>query len=310
MLYIGVDKMAIPTYEEVMLPLLKILSNGGTHNYKEFEEKLKEEFNLTEEEVNLRRESGVKIFYNRIGWAATYLKKAGLIESPKRGEFKITEEGNRLLAEGIKHLDYKYLMKYDSFKEFKLHKEVISPEEDERKLEDNMTPFERISNAYDEIKNSLIDELLQKLKEVDPYKFEEIVLDLLIKMGYGGSKDEAKEMTQKTGDEGIDGIINEDKLGLDKIYIQAKRWKDSPVRRPIIQSFAGALDGQGANKGIFITTSNFTNEAKEYAEKLSNKKIILIDGLKLAEYMIDFNVGVAVQEVYEIKRIDSDYFEE
>ena len=201
-------------------------------------------------------------------------------------------------------------MKYDSFKEFKLHKEVISPEEDERKLEDNMTPFERISNAYDEIKNSLIDELLQKLKEVDPYKFEEIVLDLLIKMGYGGSKDEAKEMTQKTGDEGIDGIINEDKLGLDKIYIQAKRWKDSPVRRPIIQSFAGALDGQGANKGIFITTSNFTNEAKEYAEKLSNKKIILIDGLKLAEYMIDFNVGVAVQEVYEIKRIDSDYFEE
>jgi len=302
--------MAIPTYEEVMLPLLKILSNGGTHNYKEFEEKLKEEFNLTEEEVNLRYQSGVKIFYNRIGWAATYLKKAGLIESPKRGEFKITEEGNRLLAEGIKHLDYKYLMKYDSFKEFKLHKEVISPEEDERKLEDNMTPFERISNAYDEIKNSLIDELLQKLKEVDPYKFEEIVLDLLIKMGYGGSKDEAKEMTQKTGDEGIDGIINEDKLGLDKIYIQAKRWKDSPVRRPIIQSFAGALDGQGANKGIFITTSNFTNEAKEYAEKLSNKKIILIDGLKLAEYMIDFNVGVAVQEVYEIKRIDSDYFEE
>ncbi|WP_029689281.1 restriction endonuclease [Thermoanaerobacter sp. A7A] len=302
--------MAIPTYEEIMLPLLKILSDGGIHKYKELEEKLKNVFNLTEEEVNSRRESGVKIFYNRIGWAATYLKKAGLIESPKRGEFKITEEGSRLLVEGVKHLDYKYLMKYDSFKEFKLHKEIIGPEGDKRKPEDNMTPFERISNAYDEIKGSLIDELLQKLKEVDPYKFEEIVLDLLIKMGYGGSKEEAKEMTQKTGDEGIDGIINEDKLGFDKIYIQAKRWKERFVGRPIIQTFAGALDGQGANKGIFITTSNFTNEAKEYVEKLPNKKIILIDGHKLAEYMIDFNVGVTVQEVYEIKRIDNDYFEE
>ena len=306
----GVDKMAIPTYEEIMLPLLKILSDGGIHKYKELEEKLKNVFDLTEEEVNSRSESGVKIFYNRIGWAATYLKKAGLIESPKRGEFKITEEGSRLLAEGVKHLDYKYLMKYDSFREFKLHIDVIGPEVDKRKPEDNMTPFERISNAYDEIKDSLIEELLQKLKEVDSYKFEEIVLDLLIKIGYGGSKEEAKERTQKTNDEGIDGIINEDKLGLDKIYIQAKRWKDSPVGRPVVQAFVGALDGHGASKGIFITTSNFTKEAKEYVERLTSKKIILIDGYKLAEYMIDFNVGVTVQELYEIKRIDNDYFEE
>ncbi len=306
----GVDKMAIPTYEEIMLPLLKILSDGGIHKYKELEEKLKNVFDLTEEEVNSRSESGVIIFYNRIGWAATYLKKAGLIESPKRGEFKITEEGSRLLAEGVKHLDYKYLMKYDSFREFKLHIDVIGPKGDKRKPEDNMTPFERISNAYDEIKDSLIEELLQKLKEVDSYKFEEIVLDLLIKIGYGGSKEEAKERTQKTNDEGIDGIINEDKLGLDKIYIQAKRWKDSPVGRPVVQAFVGALDGHGASKGIFITTSNFTKEAKEYVERLTSKKIILIDGYKLAEYMIDFNVGVTVQELYEIKRIDNDYFEE
>jgi len=302
--------MAIPTYEEIMLPLLKILSDGGIHKYKELEEKLKNVFDLTEEEVNSRSESGVIIFYNRIGWAATYLKKAGLIESPKRGEFKITEEGSRLLAEGVKHLDYKYLMKYDSFREFKLHIDVIGPKGDKRKPEDNMTPFERISNAYDEIKDSLIEELLQKLKEVDSYKFEEIVLDLLIKIGYGGSKEEAKERTQKTNDEGIDGIINEDKLGLDKIYIQAKRWKDSPVGRPVVQAFVGALDGHGASKGIFITTSNFTKEAKEYVERLTSKKIILIDGYKLAEYMIDFNVGVTVQELYEIKRIDNDYFEE
>ena len=292
----GVDKMAIPTYEEIMLPLLKILSDGGIHKYKELEEKLKNVFDLTEEEVNSRSESGVIIFYNRIGWAATYLKKAGLIESPKRGEFKITEEGSRLLAEGVKHLDYKYLMKYDSFREFKLHIDVIGPKGDKRKPEDNMTPFERISNAYDEIKDSLIEELLQKLKEVDSYKFEEIVLDLLIKIGYGGSKEEAKERTQKTNDEGIDGIINEDKLGLDKIYIQAKRWKDSPVGRPVVQAFVGALDGHGASKGIFITTSNFTKEAKEYVERLTSKKIILIDGYKLAEYMIDFIVGVGVEK--------------
>ncbi|SHF27099.1 restriction system protein [Thermoanaerobacter uzonensis DSM 18761] len=302
--------MAIPTYEEIMLPLLKILSDGGIHKYKELEEKLKNVFNLTEEEVNSRSESGVKIFYNRIGWAATYLKKEGLLESPKRGEFKITEEGSKLLAEGVKHLDYKYLMKYDSFKEFKLHKEVKGPDGYKREPEDNMTPFERISNAYNEIKDSLIDELLQKLKEVDSYKFEEIVLDLLIKMGYGGSKEEAKERTQKTNDEGIDGIINEDKLRLDKIYIQAKRWKDRPVGRPDVQAFAGALDGHGASKGIFITTSNFTKEAKEYVERLTTKKIILIDGYRLAEYMIDFNVGVIVQELYEIKRIDNNYFEE
>lgn len=300
--------MAIPTYEEIMLPLLKILSDDETHKYKELEEKLKNVFNLTEEEVNSRRESGIKIFYNRIGWAATYLKKAGLIESPKRGEFKITEEGKKVLEEGIERLDDEFLMRYENFRKFKKAKKL--PEPPKKLPEDNMTPFERISNAYDEIKDSLIDELLQKLKEVDPYKFEEIVLDLLIKMGYGGSKEEAKEMTQKTGDEGIDGIINEDKLGFDKIYIQAKRWKDSPVGRPAVQAFVGALDGHGATKGIFITTSNFTKEAKEYVERLTSKKIILIDGYKLAEYMIDFNVGVTVQEVYEIKRIDNDYFEE
>lgn len=302
--------MAMPTYEEVMLPLLKILSDGRIHKYKELEEKLKNVFNLREEEVNLRHESGVKIFYNRIGWAAAYLKKAGLIDSPKRGEFKITEEGSRLLAEGVKHLDYKYLMKYDSFKEFKLHTKITDTKEDKRRPEDNMTPLERISNANNEIKNSLIDELLQKLKEVDSYKFEEIVLDLLIKMGYGGSKEEAKERTKKTNDEGIDGIINEDKLGLDKIYVQAKRWKNSSVGRVEVQAFAGALDGHGASKGIFITTSNFTKDAKEYVDKVKSKKIILIDGYKLAQYMIDFNVGVSVQGVYEIKKIDNDYFEE
>ncbi|HHW58075.1 MAG TPA: restriction endonuclease [Clostridia bacterium] len=300
--------MAIPTYEEIMLPLLKILSDDETHKYKELEEKLKNVFNLTEKEVNSRRESGIKIFYNRIGWAATYLKKAGLIESPKRGEFKITEEGKKVLTERIERLDDEFLMRYENFRKFKKAKKL--PEPPKKPPIGNMTPFERISNAYDEIKDSLIDELLEKLKEVDFYKFEEIVLDLLIKMGYGGSKEEAKERTQKTNDEGIDGIINEDKLGLDKIYIQAKKWKDSPVGRPVVQAFAGALEGQGASKGIFITTSNFTKDAKEYVERLTSKKIILIDGHKLAEYMIDFNVGVTIQELYEIKRIDNDYFEE
>lgn len=159
------------------------------------------------------------------------------------------------------------------------------------------------------IKESLIDELLEKLKDVNFYKFENIVVDLIIKMGYGGSKSEAKQsLTKRGSDEGIDGIINEDRLGLDRIYVQAKRWKDNNVSRPEVQKFAGALDGQGATKGIFITTSNFTKEAIDFSENLYNKKIILIDGYKLAELMIEFNVGISTEVIYEIKKIDSDYF--
>lgn len=303
--------MAIPTYEEVMLPLLKLISDGNIHNNKYCEEKLVKEFQLKDEEINLKLQGGKKIFYDRINWAKTYLKNAGLIETPKRGQFKISLRGLDLLKENITTFDSKYLERYKEFNDYfhRSRKNIVKEEKEilNTELKDK-TPIENIEESFKEIKSSLADELLEKLKEVDFFKFEDIVLDLLIKMGYGGSRIEAKKATKKTGDEGIDGIINEDRLGLDKIYIQAKKWKDTVVSRPEIQKFIGALVGQGAKKGVFITTSTFSKEAISYLDKSNDMKIILIDGQQLAEYMIDFNVGVSVEMVYEVKRIDSDYF--
>lgn len=304
--------MAIPTYEEVMLPLLKYISDGKLYNNKQCEEALARKFNLSDEETNRKLQSGKKIFYDRLNWAKTYLKNAGLIEFPKRGQFNITERGISLLKENISYLDSKYLERYKEFNEYlgRSKKTNVISEIEEGKVTDKeeKTPFESIDESFKKIKSSLADELLEKLKEVDFFRFEDIVLDLLIKMGYGGSRVEAKKATKKTGDEGIDGIINEDRLGLDRIYIQAKRWKDTVVGRPEIQKFIGALVGQGAKKGIFITTSTFSKEAISFLDKSNDMKIILIDGRQLAEYMVDFNVGVSVETVYEIKKIDSDYF--
>ena len=304
--------MAIPTYEEVMLPLLKLISDGRLYNNKQCEEKLVKEFNLSDEEINQKIQSGKRIFYDRLNWAKTYLKNAGLIQVPKRGSFKISESGQSLLKENISSLDSKYLQRYEDFKDYLNRSRKVNVIGEKVEINSaetqDKTPFENIDESYKEIKVSLADELLEKLKEVDFFKFEEIVLDLLVKMGYGGSRAEAKMATKKTGDEGIDGIINEDRLGLDRIYIQAKRWKDTVVGRPEIQKFSGALDTPGASKGIFITTSTFSNGAIEYVNRIATKKIVLIDGHQLAEYMIDFNLGVSVETVYEIKRIDSDYF--
>ena len=303
--------MAIPTYEECMLPLLKLISDGCLYNNKQCEEKLAKEFNLSDEEISQKIQSGKRIFYDRLNWAKIYLKNAGLIEVPKRGLFRISEKGQSLIKENISSLDSKYLQRYEDFKEYlnRSRKVNVIGEKVEISGESkDKTPFENIDESYKEIKVLLADELLEKLKEVDFFKFEEIVLDLLVNMGYGGSRVEAKMATKKTGDEGIDGIINEDRLGLDRIYIQAKRWKDTVVGRPEIQKFSGALDTPGANKGIFITTSTFSNGAIEYVNRIATKKIVLIDGHQLAEYMIDFNVGVSIETVYEIKRIDNDYF--
>lgn len=310
--------MSIPTYEEVMLPLLEVIYDGKIYTNKECEEKLSKIFELTEEELNNRLSSGKKTFYDRLNWAKTYLKNAGLIESvEKRGMFKITEDGRALVENKPDYVDSKYLKKYPSFIEY-LERSSKKKSSNELENVDNKTifkvthmktPFEELEESYIAIKESLRDELLEKLKQVDFYKFENIVVDLIIRMGYGGSKEEAKKsLTKRGSDEGIDGIINEDRLGLDRIYVQAKRWKDNNVSRPEVQKFAGALDGQGAIKGIFITTSNFTKEAIEFSNNLFNKKIILIDGHKLAELMIEFNVGISTEVTYEIKRIDSDYF--
>lgn len=302
--------MAIPTYEELMLPLLRLLEDKNTYTNKQCSEILAKQCNLTEEEKRETLPSKKSpIFYNRVNWAKTYMKKAGLVEAPKRGEIRITALGEQLLKENPTELKSKDLERYDSFIEFtnksNKNNSTVNRVID---IEENKTPEESLEDAFLKLKISLADELLEKIHTCSFDFFERLVIDLLIKMGYGGSREEAGQATKKTGDGGIDGIINEDRLGLDSIYIQAKRWKDTVVGRPEIQKFSGALDTPGATKGIFITTSTFTKEAKEYAKNINNKKIVLIDGNQLAKFMIDFNVGVSLETVYEIKKIDSDYF--
>jgi restriction system protein len=301
----------IPDYQTIMLPLLKLVSDGKEYKLNVAVEILSKQFNLTEEEKAELLPSGQSfVFANRVGWARTYLKKSGLLDAPKRGTIAISKRGYEVLNENIKEINVKYLRKFPEFVEFQSAKK-----EEQSELSNNMpeevktqTPEELLELGYQSIRSSLEQEILSKLKTVHPAFFEKIVVELLVKMGYGGSIAEAGKATRYSNDEGIDGIIKEDKLGLDVIYIQAKRW-EGVVGRPELHKFVGALAGQGAKKGIFITTSSFTKEAEQYTPK-NETKIVLIDGEKLAQYMIDYSLGVSVQNTYEIKKIDSDYFEE
>ena len=304
--------MAIPTYEECMLPLMKIAEDGKEHLFREATDALINQFNLTEKEKQELLPSGSAfVINNRIGWARTYLTKAGLLLKTKRGYFRISEEGKKLLQKEPAFINTKMLKEYDAFNEFQTTKEPDNSENNktEHNIQQSITPHELLESGYLSIKNELADELLSTIKNISPSKFEKLVIDLLVKMGYGGSIKEAATVVGKSGDEGIDGIIKEDKLGLDVIYIQAKKWDSGTIGRPEIQKFAGALLGKKAKKGIFITTSTFTNEAKKYVTDI-DAKIILLDGKQLTELMIENNLGVSTQDVYTIKRIDSDYFEE
>jgi restriction system protein len=300
--------MAIPDYQSIMLPLLKFLSDGEVHSKRNVVEHLSSEFRLsTEEKTELLPSGKQPVFSNRVGWARTYLKKAGLIESVKHGYFRITERGKDVLAQNPKRIDNKFLDKFPEFREFK----GSGTAKKEVKIRKSIplaqsSPEELIDAIFKNIDNSLADDILQTFKDCSPAFFERLVVDVLVKMGYGGSRREAGKAIGGKGDEGIDGIIKEDKLGLDIIYIQAKRWQGT-VGRPEIQKFAGALQGQRARKGIFITTSDFTKEAQSYVTNIESK-IILIDGHRLAELMIEHNVGVSPVASYEIKKIDSDYF--
>lgn len=301
----------IPDYQTLMLPFLKVLADEKAHHIREAEEQLSDLYKLTAEELNELLPSGKDlVFKNRVGWARTYLKKAGLIENDGRGIFKITARGKDTLKQNLKGIDVNYLRKFPEFLEFQNAKRIDlhSTKDKSGGTTATKTPEELIETGYQNIRNSLQQELLLKLKVVHPAFFERIVIQLLVKMGYGGSIVEAGMATRYTNDEGIDGIIKEDKLGLDVIYIQAKRW-EGIVGRPELQKFVGALAGQRAKKGVFITTSNFSKEAVMYASQMDTK-IVLIDGEQLAQYMIDYNLGVSVQNTYEIKKIDSDYFEE
>ena len=304
--------MAIPTYEECMLPLMKIAEDGKEHLFREATDALINQFNLTEKEKQELLPSGSAfVINNRIGWARTYLTKAGLLLKTKRGYFRISEEGKKLLQKEPAFINTKMLKEYDAFNEFQTTKETDNSENNktEHNIQQSITPHELLESGYLSIKNELADELLSTIKNISPSKFEKLVIDLLVKMGYGGSIKEAATVVGKSGDEGIDGIIKEDKLGLDVIYIQAKKWDSGTIGRPEIQKFAGALLGKKAKKGIFITTSTFTNEAKKYVTDI-DAKIILLDGKQLTELMIENNLDVSTQDVYTIKRIDSDYFEE
>ncbi len=298
----------IPDYQSVMLPLLKAASDGKEHRMTDLTETLAAEFKLTAEERKELLPSGQQfIFGNRVGWARTYLKKAGLLDSPRRGSVVITERGQEVLRRKPAQINVAFLRQYPEFLEFQTAKYDQSEEVD---VDSSQTPEESLYSAYQGLRESLAKELLKRVTELPPSFFEKLVVELLVKMGYGGSFKDAGKAIGKSGDEGIDGTIKEDKLGLDIIYVQAKRWQpDTVVGRPEIHKFVGALAGQGAKKGIFITTSTFSKEAREYTPK-NETKIVLIDGEQLTQLMIDHGIGVSTTSSYEIKRIDNDYFEE
>ena len=295
-----------------MLPLLECISDSEEHKMRNVTDELAIELGVTEEEQKELLPSGVApVFYNRTAWAKTYLKKAGLIDSPKQGIVVISTRGLEVLKKKPSSINVKFLKQFTEFVEFQTSKrEDEGIETDSNEDQSIQTPEESLETAYQKIRKSLASELINKVVELSPAFFEKLVVELLVKMGYGGSIKDAGKAMGKSGDEGIDGTIKEDKLGLDIIYIQAKRWKPgNVVGRPELQKFVGALAGQGAKKGVFITTSNFTKEAIEYTPR-NETKIVLIDGSQLAQLMIDYNLGCTTQQTYEVKKIDSDYFGE
>jgi restriction system protein len=284
------------------------MADKKERHFREYLELMGKEFKVTDEDKKILLPSGTgPVFDNRIGWARTYLKKAGLLESTKRGYVKITERGLNVLKQNPSEINVKFLKQFPEFVEFQTVKPKSESKEDSEE-EKTKTPEELLETAYQELNDQLAGDLLKQIKSIPPSLFERVVIKLLVAMGYGGTLKDAGEAIGKTGDEGIDGVIKEDRLGLDAIYIQAKRWENT-VSRPEIQKFAGALQGQRAKKGIFITTSEFSRDAQEYISKIDTK-IVLIDGKQLAKLMIDFSVGVTTISNYQVKKIDSDFFSE
>jgi len=305
--------MAVPDFQSIMLPLLKFAGvRKGELSVGEAYQVLSERLGLTDDDLRETLPSGIQgAFANRVGWAVSYLKKAGLLESSRRGFFRITPRGEELLDRKLGAINIKVLEQYSEFKEFRRRKEPSAVRKGEGSATDAAapTPSEALESAYENLRDELADELLAKLKNAPPAFFERTVLDLLLKMGYGGLRADAGKRVGGSGDGGVDVVINEDKLGLDVLYVQAKRWGDNPVGRPEVMQFAGALQAQKAAKGVFITTSRFTDDARKYVTQIGSK-IVLIGGEQLANLMIDHDVGVATVSSYPVKRIDTDYFDE
>lgn len=304
--------MAIPDFQTLMLPLLTHIADGREYFFRDVVENIADQFKLTLEEREQLLPSGQSLtFTNRLSWARTYLKKAGLVKQERRGYVTITERGTQVLAGHPARIDMAFLERFPEYIEFRDNAQTSNEKSGiavVAAIEASVTPEEMLGSAYHQLSNELASDVIEKIKSCTPTFFEQLVVQLLLKMGYGGSRQEAGKAVGRSGDGGIDGVINEDRRGLDAIYIQAKRWEGS-VGRPEIQKFVGALHGQRANKGVFITTSYFTPDAIEYARNIQNK-VVLIDGKRLAELMIEFSLGVSVVETYAIKKIDSDFFAE
>jgi len=306
--------MPVPDFQTLMLPVLRQLAAGDEQAPADIRESVASSLGLTQQDLSELLPSGRQTtFANRVAWALGYLKQAGLLESPRRGAYRLTDRGRAALEDGLSRIDISYLMRFPEFVAFR-----TPPTGDRPQVEGapgapaaetaTLTPDEQMRLGYTRLRNSLAAQLLERVRNVTPKFFEELVVDLLVAMGYGGSREDAASVVGRSGDEGIDGIIKEDRLGLDAIYVQAKRWKDS-VGRPDIQRFAGALQGQRARKGVFITTSAFTPDARAYATNLQTT-IVLIDGKELAELMLDHGVGVSVADTFRVLKLDEDYFAE
>ncbi len=301
--------MAIPDFQSLMRPVLQSVSDGQPRVLADVREAVKESFGLSEEERKERLPSGNQtVINNRAGWARTYLNKAGLLTIPERGMVQITERGLEALKDGPERISVAWLKQFPEFHEFHTQKTKSGAGDSKAEPEvmEETTPDEQLAAAHQSLMESLADEVLDSIRKASPSFFEKLVVDLMISMGYGGSRKEAGQATQTTNDDGIDGIIKEDKLGLDTIYLQAKRWANT-VHRPEIDKFIGALTRQRARKGVFLTTSDFSSGAREAAAGL-DMKVVLIDGRELAQLMIENNLGVNVKDVYEVKQVDIDYF--
>ncbi len=298
--------MAIPKFDETMLPILKVLGDEQMRTIKDVSDILeKEYFNLTEDEKKETVSNGYSRFFDRVSWGRTYLKKAGLVEQPERGKIKITKEGQKVLSLNLASVDVEFLFKYPSFVAFKSGGGEKTKEEIGKAVSEKFSPQDMIDIGFRDIQETLKSDLLEKLHNTNPYFFQKVVLILFQKMGYGDFQE-----TPKSGDGGIDGIISQDKLGLEKIYIQAKRYNEkNKVREPDIRNFIGAMSGD-VSKGIFVTTSIFDDSAIHKAKSAFNHKIILIDGEQLADLMIKYEVGVQIKIQYSIKEMDNDFFDE
>lgn len=308
--------MSIPDFQTLMRPALQTLADGAELRVQMIRDVLAKEFGLTEAELEQRLPSGrTKTYANRVAWTLSHLKGAGLIESPRRGVYRIAERGRQALLETgtSNRIDLRFLSQFPEYRQFRSAERgdggsAATVEPPTATESDALigTPTERIEAAYQELRRALAVDVLERVREQTPDFFEQVVLDVLEAIGYGGSREDAADWLGRSGDGGVDGVIREDKLGLDLIYVQAKRWANT-VGRPDIQQFVGALNGQRAAKGVFITTSTFSREARDYAESV-NPRVVLVDGQQLATLMIDHNVGVSEETTYRLRKIDLDYF--